>query len=143
MGGKALGGNKITNEEAWYLFNRIIATHKLETKHNRILLCGSARRGKKKCGDLDIVFQDNVNDDGIDNDCVNDDDCVNDATVVADIDDERVSDELEHYHLLVLGDLSPGGHGGAAPHEVLDLIHLYLGVWVAGEGGIRTWTRYI
>ena len=59
MGGKALGGTRITREEAYDLYNKIIATNKLETKHNRIQLCGSARRGKKQCGDLDIVFQDN------------------------------------------------------------------------------------
>lgn len=59
MGGKALGGNKITNEQAFELYNKIIATNKLAAKHNRIQLCGSARRGKSKCGDLDIVFQDN------------------------------------------------------------------------------------
>ena len=59
MGGKALNGNKITREQAYDLYNHIINTHKLHRKHNRIQLCGSARRGKKKCGDLDIVFQDN------------------------------------------------------------------------------------
>ena len=59
MGGKALNGNKITRDEAYDLYNHIINTHKLHCKHNRIQLCGSARRGKKQCGDLDIVFQDN------------------------------------------------------------------------------------
>ena len=59
MGGKALNGNKITRDEAYDLYNHIINTHKLHRKHNRIQLCGSARRGKKQCGDLDIVFQDN------------------------------------------------------------------------------------
>ena len=63
MGGKALNGNKITREEAYDLYNHIINTHKLSRKHNRIQLCGSARRGKKQCGDLDIVFQDNENGD--------------------------------------------------------------------------------
>ena len=63
MGGKALNGNKITREEAYDLYNHIINTHKLHRKHNRIQLCGSARRGKKHCGDLDIVFQDNENGD--------------------------------------------------------------------------------
>ena len=63
MGGKALNGNKITREEAYDLYNHIINTHKLHRKHNRIQLCGSARRGKKQCGDLDIVFQDNENGD--------------------------------------------------------------------------------
>ena len=63
MGGKALGGNKITRDEAYDLYNHIINTHKLHRKHNRIQLCGSARRGKKQCGDLDIVFQDNENGD--------------------------------------------------------------------------------
>ena len=63
MGGKALSGNKITREEAYDLYNHIINTHKLHRKHNRIQLCGSARRGKKQCGDLDIVFQDNENGD--------------------------------------------------------------------------------
>ena len=59
MGGKALNGNKITRDEAYDLYNHIINEHSLESKHNRIQLCGSARRGKKQCGDLDIVFQDN------------------------------------------------------------------------------------
>ena len=63
MGGKALNGNKITRDEAYDLYNHIINTHKLHRKHNRIQLCGSARRGKKQCGDLDIVFQDNENGD--------------------------------------------------------------------------------
>ena len=63
MGGKALNGNKITRDEAYDLYNHIINTHKLHRKHNRIQLCGSARRSKKKCGDLDIVFQDNENGD--------------------------------------------------------------------------------
>ena len=63
MGGKALNGNKVTREEAYDLYNHIINTHKLSRKHNRIQLCGSARRGKKHCGDLDIVFQDNENGD--------------------------------------------------------------------------------
>ena len=63
MGGKALNGNKITRDEAYDLYNHIINEHSLESKHNRIQLCGSARRGKKQCGDLDIVFQDNENGD--------------------------------------------------------------------------------
>jgi DNA polymerase (family 10) len=63
MGGKALNGNKITRDEAYDLYNHIINEHGLESKHNRIQLCGSARRGKKQCGDLDIVFQDNENGD--------------------------------------------------------------------------------
>ena len=63
MGGKALNGNKITRDEAYDLYNHIINTHKLHRKHNRIQLCGSARRGKENCGDLDIVFQDNENGD--------------------------------------------------------------------------------
>lgn len=63
MGGKALNGNKITRDEAYDLYNHIINEHGLESKHSRIQLCGSARRGKKQCGDLDIVFQDNENGD--------------------------------------------------------------------------------
>ena len=63
MGGKALNGNKITRDEAYDLYNHIINIHKLHRKHNRIQLCGSAWRGKKQCGDLDIVFQDNENGD--------------------------------------------------------------------------------
>jgi len=59
MGGKALNGKRITRDEAYDLYNHIINTHKLHRKHNRIQLCGSARRGKQKCGDLDIVFVDN------------------------------------------------------------------------------------
>ena len=52
-----------------------------------------------------------------------------------------------NYQLLVLGDLCPGLTGGAAPHEVLHLVHLDLGVGVAGEGGNWDWdkihSRYI
>ena len=58
MGGKALGGRKITTEEAFKLAEQIILEHNLGCKVNKILLCGSARRGKKHCGDLDFVFID-------------------------------------------------------------------------------------
>ena len=58
MGGKALGGRKITNQEAIDLSKRIILEHKLNNKVSKILLCGSARRGKKQSGDLDFVFID-------------------------------------------------------------------------------------
>jgi len=58
MGGKALNGNKITLEEARNLFARIVSENDLASKTEKITLCGSARRGKKQCGDLDIVFID-------------------------------------------------------------------------------------
>ena len=58
MGGKALGGRKITNKEAFELAEKIILEHNLGCKVEKILLCGSARRGKKESGDLDFVFID-------------------------------------------------------------------------------------
>ena len=61
MGGKALGGKTINNEEAHQLFKKMVLENNLESKATKILLCGSARRGKKTCGDLDIVFIDSEN----------------------------------------------------------------------------------
>ena len=61
MGGKALDGIRVTNEEAHKLFESIIKVNELELKADKILLCGSARRGKKTSGDLDIVFVDSPN----------------------------------------------------------------------------------
>jgi len=59
MGGKALNGNKITLEEAKRLYTSILIDNELATRSSTMMLCGSARREKKKCGDLDIVFVDN------------------------------------------------------------------------------------
>jgi len=61
MGGKALDGKTITNEEAHQLFEKFFMENDLGCKAEKILLCGSARRGKKTCGDLDIVFIDSEN----------------------------------------------------------------------------------
>lgn len=58
MGGKALNGKKITCIEAHNLFEKIVKENNLNQKTSNILLCGSARRKKSKCGDLDIVFID-------------------------------------------------------------------------------------
>ena len=58
MGGKALEGKRITNQAAIELFEKIMIKNNLETKVEKILLCGSARRGKETSGDLDIVFID-------------------------------------------------------------------------------------
>ena len=62
MGGKALSGKRISNEEAYKLAERIICDNDLGCKVDRILLCGSARRCKEDSGDLDFVFIDSEND---------------------------------------------------------------------------------
>lgn len=61
MGGKALNGKTVTNDNAHKLFEKMFLENNLGCKSKKILLCGSARRGKETCGDLDIVFIDNDN----------------------------------------------------------------------------------
>lgn len=58
MGGKALNGKTIANQEAHNLFSALVKDNSLTDKSSKIMLCGSARRGKPTCGDLDIVFID-------------------------------------------------------------------------------------
>lgn len=59
MGGKALGGLRVPRNQAVDLFNSI--KNELEGKFSELHLCGSARRLKETCGDIDIVFIDNEN----------------------------------------------------------------------------------
>lgn len=57
MGGKALGGRKINIAEAEQLYQAILK--EIQPICTQTLLCGSARRGKKLLGDIDIVFAPN------------------------------------------------------------------------------------
>jgi len=52
MGGKAHGGRRVSQQEAGRIFFNI--DRMLE--HNQLFLCGSYRRDKPDCGDLDIVI---------------------------------------------------------------------------------------
>lgn len=57
MGGKALGGKRIDREDAEEMFNRISNDILLgeSPMAGHLTLCGSYRRGKESCGDMDIV----------------------------------------------------------------------------------------
>ena len=52
MGGKAHGGKRISREAAMSLYSEIV--DQMPTVES-VILCGSARRLKPTCGDLDIV----------------------------------------------------------------------------------------
>ena len=52
MGGKAHGGKRISRETAMSLYSEIV--DQMPTVES-VILCGSARRLKPTCGDLDIV----------------------------------------------------------------------------------------
>ena len=52
MGGKAHGGKRISRETALSLYSEIV--DQMPTVES-VILCGSARRQKPTCGDLDIV----------------------------------------------------------------------------------------
>jgi DNA polymerase (family X) len=52
MGGKAHGGERVSRQRAEDIFLSIDR----EMGRNQLFLCGSYRRGKESCGDLDIVI---------------------------------------------------------------------------------------
>jgi len=52
MGGKAHGGIRISRDRALALYSEI---HDIMPTVESVILCGSARRKKPTCGDLDIV----------------------------------------------------------------------------------------
>ena len=53
MGGKAHGGKRVSLVEANHIYNEVYTLFKPNVV--KAQLCGSARRGKESCGDLDIV----------------------------------------------------------------------------------------